>query len=138
MAPLPPFDSNMQLLSKVLDLRAQKAQVISSNIANAETPGFSPSKFDFEQDLASAISQGNSLPLTTSHTAHISLGPKNFNGVSGKIRLEHDNTAIGDGNGVSVDQEMLDLSENELLYETAAQLFKKKLSLLKHVVSGGQ
>ena len=41
MDPLRPFDSNMQLLGKVLDLRAEKSQVISSNIANAETPGFS-------------------------------------------------------------------------------------------------
>ena len=51
MDPLRPFDSNMQLLSKVLDLRAQKAQVISSNIANAETPGYSASRFAFEEDF---------------------------------------------------------------------------------------
>ncbi len=38
MDPLRPFDTNMQLMGKVLDLRAQKAEVISSNIANAETP----------------------------------------------------------------------------------------------------
>ena len=49
-----------------------------------------------------------------------------------------DQTGIGDRNGVNVDQEMLDLSENELMYETAAQLLQKKLSLLKHVISGGQ
>jgi flagellar basal-body rod protein FlgB len=138
MDPLRPFDSNMQLLSKVLDLRAEKAQVISANIANAETPGYSPSKFSFEEDLAHAIGRPNTLSLTTSNEVHISLGPANFNAVSGKIRTVEDQSGLGDGNGVSVDQEMLALSENELLYETTAQLLKKKLTLLKHVISGGQ
>lgn len=140
MDPLRPFDSNMQLLSKVLDLRAQKAQVISSNIANAETPGYSSSRFDFEDDLASAIGKGkhNSIRLATSNEAHMSLGPANFNSVSGKIIIEKDHTGIGDENGVSVDQEMLALSENELLYETTALLLKKKMTMLKHVISGGQ
>jgi flagellar basal-body rod protein FlgB len=33
---------------------------------------------------------------------------------------------------------MLDLSENQLLYETAAQLLKKKLGQLSYAISGGQ
>ena len=138
MDPLRPFDTNMQLLGKVLDLRAQKAQVISSNIANAETPGYSSSQFDFEEDLANAIRKNNTITLSTSNERHIPIGPANFNSVSGKIITEQDQTGIGDGNGVSVDQEMLALSENELLYETTAQLLKKKMSMLKHVISGGQ
>lgn len=138
MEPLKPFDSSMQLLGKVLDLRAQNAQVISSNIANAETPGYSPTRFDFEKDLTAAINNNSNMSLSTSHKAHIPLGPSHFNAVNGKIITEEDESGIGDGNGVSVDQEMLALSENELLYETSAQLLKKKLTLLKHVISGGQ
>lgn len=138
MHPLRPFDSNMQLLSKVLDLRAQKAEIISSNIANAETPGFSPSRFDFEEDLAKAIGKHNGLTLSTSNEKHIALGPTDFNSVSGKILTEKGQIGLGDENGVKVDQEMLDLSENELLYETAAQLLKKKMTLLKYAISGGQ
>lgn len=133
-----PFDNNVQLLGKVLDLRAQKAQVISANIANAETPGFSPTRFNFEEDLSAAINKKQGVQLFTSHEAHIPLGPANFNNVSGKLVVEDDQSIIGDGNGVSVDQEMIALSENALLYETAAQLLKKKMSLIKHVISGGQ
>jgi flagellar basal-body rod protein FlgB len=137
---LKPFDTNMQLLSKVLDLRAQKAQVISANIANAETPGYAASRFNFEEDLANAINGGgrSGLRLATSNEKHLSFGPSNFNSVSGKLITEKDHTGIGDENGVSVDQELMALSENELLYETTALLLKKKMSLLKHVISGGQ
>jgi len=138
MAPLTSMDSQMQLLGKVLDLRAQNAQVISSNIANAETPGYSPAKFEFEQELSQALQRSKNLALQQTNANHIPLGPNNFLQVSGKIVVTEDDATIGDGNGVSIDQEMLALSENELLYETAAQLLKKKLTLLKHVISGGQ
>ena len=133
-----PFDSQMQLLSKVLDLRAKNAQIISSNIANAETPGYSPSVFNFEQDLRSAITRTDEVALETSHNSHISTGPAGFNSVVGKISKVADQPGIGDENGVSVDQEMIALSENEILYETSAQLLKKRITLLKHVISGGQ
>ena len=138
MNALKPFDYHTQLLSKVLDLRAEKAQVIASNIANAETPGFSPSEFTFEHDLANAIHKSKNLNLSTSNPAHFVLGPTNFNSVNGKISTVKDTTGIGDENGVNVDKEMLALSENELLYETAAQLLKKRIGLLKYVISGGQ
>ncbi len=133
-----PFDTNMQLLGKVLDLRAQKAQVISANIANAETPGYSAKGFDFEEDLAQAINTRKGFRLTTSNASHIPLGANNFHSVTGKIVTTDDTTGIGDKNNVKVNQQMLDLSENELLYETAAQLLKKKISQLSYVISGGQ
>ena len=138
MAPINALDNNMQLLGKVLDLRATNAQIISSNIANAETPGFSPSHFQFEEDLANAIGHKKGITLQTSDKAHFGLGPGNFNSVNGKIIIDKEQSGIGDDNNVSVDQEMMALSENELLYETTAQLLKKKLTLLKHVISGGQ
>ncbi len=137
MNPVSPFDTNMQLLSKVMDLRSTKAQVISSNIANAETPGYSPARFEFEKELAAATGNRQQLPLTVSHNQHIPVNPLNFESVNGKVIIEEDENPIGDENGVSVDQEMLALSENELLYETAAQLFKKKLSIYKYVVADG-
>lgn len=138
MNPMQPFDSQFKLLSKVLDLRAKNAEVISTNIANAETPGYSPSRLEFEKDLASALGKNDALRMTTSHKKHFTLHPPNFDSVNGKLVTEPDKTGVGDDNGVSVDQEMLSLSENELLYETAAQLLKKKTTLLKHVISGGQ
>lgn len=128
----------MQLLSKVLDLRAKKAQVISANIANAETPGYSANRFDFEDDLAQAINKGKGFRLMTTHSAHIPPSPSNFDSITGKIVSTNNEMGIGDKNSVDVNQEMTDLSENELLYETTAQLLKKKLTQLSYVISGGQ
>lgn len=133
-----PFDSSIQLLSKTLDLRARNQQVIAANIANAETPGYSPAKLHFEDELRSAVGSGSTLRLATSHVNHIPPGPGDIASVQGSITFEPDKTGVGDENGVSVDDEMMALSENELMYESAAQLLKKKLGMIRYVVSGGQ
>lgn len=138
MIPTNPFDSNIRLLDKVLDLRAQNQRVIGSNIANAETPGYSPAKFQFEEDLSNAINKNDTFRLKTPHPTHIPISPDNFENISGTVTRTPDNTGIGDENGVSVDEEMINLSKNQLMYETAAQLLKKKLSLLKYAISDGK
>lgn len=138
MKPTAPFDSSIQLLAKTLDLRARNQQVIASNIANAETPGYSPAKLHFEDELRNAVGKNSDLMLATSHNNHLPLGPRDIDSVQGTITVEPDQTGIGDENGVDVEGEMMSLSENELLYEAAAQLLKKKLGMIKYVVSGGQ
>ncbi len=130
-------DQTLTLLRKVLDLRADNEKVISSNIANSETPGYAPARFKFEDQLKNAMKK-DAFTLQTTHSSHIPVGTGNIGSVQGTIVREHDTTGIGDQNGVSLDQEMLALSENELIYETAAQLLKKKLSIQKYIISGGQ
>ncbi len=137
MNTLRPFDANIQMLSKVLDLRAENQQIIGSNIANAETPGYAPARFEFEQELSQAIKR-TGIPFATTHPGHIGFGTGDIASISGTLRREPDQTGIGDENGVSVEEEMLLLSENELLYETAAQLLKKKLGIMKYVIAGGE
>jgi flagellar basal-body rod protein FlgB len=137
MTPLNLFDDTTILLQKSLDLRSSNQRVIAGNIANAETPGYSPARFEFEQELKAAIS-GSNPGLAATNPRHFPVNSDNVSGVQGKIVRTPDNTGIGDSNGVSVDQEMIALSENQIMYETAAQLLKKKLSLLKYVVQGGQ
>ncbi len=135
--PLKLSDSTTNLLQKVLDLRSTNQRVISSNIANSETPGYSPSRFEFEGELKAALG-GSDFNMKTSHKNHIPPGPPNLDAITGTVFKTDDNTGLGDENGVNVDMEMLALSENQIMYETAAQLLKKKLSLLKYVVQGGQ
>lgn len=139
MIPKSPFDSSIDLLAKVLDLRARNQQVIAANIANAETPGYAPASFHFEDELRAAVGKTvDNLPLAGSNAHHIATTIHNLEAVHGTVTASPDTTGIGDENGVSVDEEMLKLSENEILYEAAAQLLRKKLGMIKYVVSGGQ
>lgn len=137
MNPLDPFDANTKLLQKVLDLRSTNQRVIASNIANADTPGYDRKVFEFEDQLQEALI-GSTKALATTNSRHISDSPGGVADVSGFVREIKDQTQIGDENGVNVDTEMILLSENELLYETAAQLLKKKFAMLSYVIREGK
>lgn len=136
MSNIQQFDTSMQLLQKVLDLRSTNQQVVSSNIANAETPGYTAKKFEFEDQLKSAMGNPGLKPVV-SHPGHIPLGVSNINNVQGSLSETRDQAGIGDENTVSVDQEMVKLSENQILYEAAVTMLNKKLSILKYAANGG-
>jgi len=130
------FDTTMRLLQKVLDLRQKNQEIIGSNIANAETPGYSAQSFSFEQQLQGALF-GNNLQATLTQPNHIPLGPSDLEQVTGQVTSTKDRTGIGDENTVSVDQEMVKLSQNEIMYEAAITMLNKKLSAVKYAINGG-
>ena len=130
------FDTTMRLLQKVLDLRAKNQEIIGSNIANAETPGYAAQSFNFEQQLQAAVTQGGLQPETT-QPGHMALNPTHLDQVTGTVTVNRDKARFGDQNTVSVDQEMIKLSENEILYEAAVTMLNKKLSLIKYAANGG-
>ena len=130
-------DRSMLVLQKSLDLRAQKQQIIAGNIANAETPGYSARKLNFESDLRRAISTPE-LQGRTPNAKHFPIGNTGINGVQGQIVKQIDRNPLGDGNSVSLDDEMFDLSENQLLFEAGSQMLKKKLGILKFVAGDGR
>jgi len=132
-----PFDTTMNLLQKVLDLRTQNQQVISSNIANAETPGYAASSFQFEDQLKDAVSHNTMAPVPV-EKGHIPLSASNISQVQGELVVHKDKSGIGDRNSVSVDQEMVKLSENQILYEAAITMLNKKLSILKYAANDGR
>jgi flagellar basal-body rod protein FlgB len=130
-------DQTMHVLKKSLNLRAQKQQVIAGNIANAETPGYAARKMSFEADLRKAINtpelQGRKL-----QAKHFPIGSIGISGVQGKIVKQVDTDPLGDGNSVSLDDEMFDLAENQLLFEADAQMLKKKLTILRFAAGDGR
>ncbi|SDZ74273.1 flagellar basal-body rod protein FlgB [Desulfuromusa kysingii] len=136
MADIRIADQTIAVLQKSLDLRAQKQQVIAGNVANADTPGYSARKLDFEDNLRKAINTPEMAGRKT-NPKHFPIGGGGISRVQGTLTLETSNSTQGDGNTVSVDDEMFDLAENQLLYEAGSQMLKKKFSMLKFAASNG-
>lgn len=114
------FDQTYEALARSLDLRTEAQTVISSNIANADTPGYQAQELDFEKALAKAVDSGGDI-----------------SSVRGEIYNQNNNVVREDGNTVDRDAEMTKLAENQLLFTAAADLVKKKLALLKYSISDG-
>lgn len=118
------FDRTTVLLEKVLDLRARQQQLIASNLANAETPGFKPSRLSFDEDLQNALQSERP-------------GPQGQEQARARIENIH-GTVERSSASVEPDQEMVGLAENQIMYESAVQMLNKKFGMLKYVTQEGR
>lgn len=129
------IDNTGVLLKKTLDLRAQNQKIIASNIANAQTPGYKAKRLEFETSLRQAV-DGNGQGLTVTNPQHITTSGSSIDRVQGKVREITGADSIGDGNTVDVDQEMVLMAKNQLMFEASVQLLSKKMAIIKYVVQG--
>jgi flagellar basal-body rod protein FlgB len=135
------FNTTVGILSKSLDLRTRNHNQISANIANAETPGFTPSTLSFEGELQGALKgKGNrGMESPPAHPRHIPLktGGGGLEGVRGKVVESPASTAGPDGNGVELENEMAKMVENQIMYNASVQLLGRKFQGLKDAIKGG-
>jgi len=111
--------AQLHLLERFLDLAAERQGLLSSNIANIDTPGYRTHDIDFHGELIRAMQSeetGPTEPLVRE--------------VSGLI-------ARPDGNNVSVDREGLLLSQVQLQFNAASQLVKEQFKLLNIAIHEG-
>jgi len=130
------FGTTVELLGKSLDLRARKHALISSNLANVETPGYAASDLSFEGKLKSALKDGAKAPVA--HPRHIPLkgGTVSLDRVQGDV-VELPGRNMGpDGNGVEMESEMGRMAENQIMYNATVQLLGKKFEGLKQAIRG--
>ena len=131
------FDKTIQSLASSMQMRQLKQNVISANIANAETPDYKAKKLDFEGSLARAIDNEDLGKMHTSHGDHFLMGQ----GAISRVRPDiYDNPEINysnDGNTVDLEKEISAQNENSILYEAATKLINKKLATLKYAASNG-
>jgi len=129
------MDQTALLMKKSMDLRLRNQQIIAANVANAQTPGYQAKTFTFEDALRQAAT-GEGTDLEVTHPQHISTHGGAINNVTGTVGEIRDTSGMGDRNTVEVDQEMINLAENQIMYEATTQLLNKKLSIVKYVVQG--
>lgn len=129
------FDRTQAALEKSLDLHSQRQALISSNIANAETPGYQAQEIEFERELTNALELDKTV-LDRTDPKHMKLGGQ-IGDVKGEIYNQINDVVKEDGNTVDRDAEMSSLAENQIMYNAAADLLKKKLALLKYAISDG-
>jgi flagellar basal-body rod protein FlgB len=115
------FDTSILGVEKAMQGSLLQQQVLANNVANANTPGFTPSTVDFQSTLAQAFAQGSP---STGQIQSISFQPQtNATG-----------TEQVDGNGVDINQQMASLSENTLDYQALESVMGTRMSILKTAI----
>lgn len=132
------FGTTVELLGKTLDLRAKRHELISANLANVDTPGYTPNDLSFEAELRGALKKGGAAPATAPNPRHIPLR-REYSGIDqvrGEVVEIPSKNAGPDGNGVEVEGEMGRMAENQIMYNTSVQLLSKKFEMMKQAIRG--
>jgi flagellar basal-body rod protein FlgB len=128
-------ETTISALSMALKYRELKNKIISSNIANAETPGYKSKKIDFEDALGRAIDVENQRGMVQGNDGHYAVGGGGLEHMTPEVYDDPSGVVSDDGNTVDRDDEMSKLAENRYLYEASIQLLNKKLGQMKYVLS---
>ena len=121
---------------QALTFRALRTQVLTNNIANADTPNFKARDYDFSTMLDRA--QGGSLELRATSSRHIGTGFKDLSEANAgelKYRIPHKPSL--DGNTVETDIEQARFAENALYYRASLAFLDGQIRTLKFALRGG-
>ena len=124
----------MRGLERVLDLSAFRHQVIATNLANVDTPGYRTRDVrEFAGEIEQAMA-GEEPSLVGQSLTGPSFATQSFTPVAHEIRglLERP-----DGNNVSVERESLLLAQNQLRFQVAVQFLKAEFHRLSSAINGG-
>lgn len=128
-------DKTLKALSTALNFREMRNELISSNVANANTPGFKAKKMDFEAALARALDVDGNMQMNTLNERHHTVGNGGFDNLEPEIYDNPNGLVSENGNTVDVEAEMATLAENKLMYDALVQLINKKMGLMKYAIN---
>lgn len=110
----------LMLLERYLDVTTMRQTLVTTNLANIDTPGYHARDVDFRGELARAMN-GEDTSLTSPFVIP----------VRGLI-------ARPDGNNVSVDRESLLLAEVQLQFKAATAVIRSQFAQLSTAIREGQ
>lgn len=127
--------SSMAVLSRAMDLRTQRHQVLASNIANADTPNYKARDFDFQSAMQSALGAAGIGSVALARTSGRHLEGTGGAGV-GALQYRRETQSAVDGNTVDMDIERSQIAENSMQYEVLTRLVSDRLQGMRTALSG--
>ena len=110
---------------------SDRQKLIAQNVANSDTPGFSPkdlTPYDFAAQMKAASNGASRVSVT--QVGHM-LPPSQRNGGDLKSKVVKGSETTLDGNSVVLEEEMMKMSDARMSYEAAIGFYQKSLNLLR-------
>jgi flagellar basal-body rod protein FlgB len=131
--PIDRMTASLDFQAAALSLQAQRAKVLASNIANADTPNYQAKDFDFSQALSQATAQSSAAPART-HPAHLSA--PGTTGQAPVLLYREPLQAALDGNTVDLDTERAAFAENSVRYEATLRFLNGQIKTMLSAING--
>ena len=131
--PIDRMAATLDFQAAALSLQAQRARVLASNIANADTPNYQAKDFDFSRALTEATAQSAATPVRT-HPAHLA-GP-GATGAAPALQYRQPLQPALDGNTVDLDTERATCAENSVRYEATLRFLNGQIKAMLTAING--
>ncbi|SUA78610.1 Putative proximal rod protein [Pandoraea pnomenusa] len=134
------LDAALRFSQQALAMRAYRQEVISSNIANADTPGYKARDVDFNNALSQAVERGAQQQLATESS--VSLARTSSRHIAGRAvstappmggsellyRVPYQQSV--DGNTVELDAERVNFADNAVHYQTGLTVLSSQIKTM--------
>lgn len=112
------LDNALNFHQTALNVRAARQELLSSNIANGDTPNYKARDIDFSSVLRDALSSNtNKTGLTTTSPMH--LASKSENSIVSQALYRIPQQPSADGNTVEMDAERAKFADNSIKYDAS-------------------
>ena len=129
------LDELLNFNHQALNLRAQRQQVLASNIANADTPGYKARDFDFKSALATATAQP-AVSLAQAATTQPAGGAAPAPAAQPELLYRSVIQPTIDGNTVDMDVERAQFAENTVHYEANITMLTHHIRMMLTAIQG--
>lgn len=132
------FDTLFGIHAAAVSFQRQRMEVLASNIANADTPGYQAKDLDFNKVLAQVSEQTAAPAGATTNPAHIPLNGNSIDDATQKAATVYRvaTQPSVDGNTVDVQTEQAAYAESALHYQASMNFIDYRLKSLMTAITG--
>ena len=133
------FDDAFRFQQQALGLLSRRQDILASNIANADTPGYKARDIDFTQQLKTAMENNgmakSPVSLSLTSNKHIEGKARPFDDSQLLYRVPDQPSA--DGNTVDMDRERVNFVDNAVKYQSGLTFLGADIKKMMTVLSQG-
>lgn len=129
-------DNLFGINTRALNLWQRRSEVLASNLANADTPGYLARDVDFRKALASAGGSDGNLALAT--TAPGQIGSGGSAASNAPLAYQIPSQPSMDGNTVDEQVQQADFAANSVHYQASLSFITAQIHMLRTAITGGQ
>ncbi|MBY4675918.1 flagellar basal body rod protein FlgB [Marinobacterium arenosum] len=128
------FDKALGIHDDAMLLRARRAEVLSNNIANADTPNYKARDLDFKAVLEGQMQLEKPLEMSRTDNAHqYGIADPDY---AAELMFRIPHQASVDGNTVEVQEEMARYTKNAMDYQASFNFLDRKFKGLSSAIKG--
>jgi len=122
----------LSLAERGLGYHLRRHELLLSNVANAQTPGYRPHELQFREVL-----DGEGAMVRTNET-HLQALPPKKDSADEDVYEDVAISPAPDGNAVSMERQLAKLAANSLRFRATTELLNRRMALLRYAANDGR